>query len=338
MSQPVSGAPIITFGEVLLRLSPPSAERFFQSPQLRTQWGGAEANVAAGLAWLGGRSAHVTLYPDNTLGEASVRALQGDGVDMSHAQRGLGRQGLYFLDPGAGQRPLAVTYDRAGSAFASQRGDEFDWMSILTGAAWLHVSGVSAALGDGAYRGVRHAVDAAHALGVPVSLDLNHRPALWAGRDPRPLMQPLAARAALLVANPGAIEVMLGIATAGDWPEPRDAVEVTARAVHEQFGCARVAVTQREILSASEHAWQAHLLDALADRMWSAHRYRMGVVDRVGGGDSFVAALLHQFQQGAMAEEALHFATAASALKLTIPGDVNRVTHRDITQFLSSFR
>lgn len=329
---------VVTFGEVLLRLSPPLNERFFQSPQLRTFWGGAEANVAAGLAWLGVPSAHVTLFPDNAVGEAAMRSLQGDGVDMSHARRGAGRQGVYFLDPGAGERPLSVTYDRAGSAFANQRGDEFDWSRILAGASWLHVSGVSAALGDGPYAGVRHAVDAANALGVPVSLDLNHRPALWAGRDPKPLMQPLAAQASLLIGNPGAIAVMLGITTDGEWPEAPEAVAVTARAVHEQFGCARVAVTQREVVSASEHGWQAHLYDAASETMWSARRYRMRVIDRVGGGDSFVAALLHQFGQGAPLPEALEFATGASALKLTVSGDVNRVTMRDVTQFLSSLR
>lgn len=338
MNVPVRSGRVVTFGELLLRLSPPATERFFQSPQLRTYWGGAEANVAAGLAWLGTPSAHVTLFPDNALGEASVRALQGDGVDLQFAKRGVGRQGVYFLDPGAEQRPLSVTYDRAGSAFALQQGDEFDWSGILYGAAWLHVSGVSAALGDGPYAGVRAAVAAARKLGVPVSLDLNYRPALWAGRDPRPLMQPLAQQASLLVANPGAIEVMLGITTEGTWPEPPAAVEVTARAVHEQFGCARVAVTQREVISASEHGWQAHLFEATADRMWSAPRYRMRLVDRVGGGDSFVAALLHQFQQGASPSDALKFATAASALKLTVAGDVNRISLRDVTQFLTSLR
>lgn len=342
MSMATSGATgggrVVTFGELLLRLSPPASERFFQSPQLRTFWGGAEANVAAGLAWLGTPSAHVTLFPDNALGEASVRALQGDGVDLQFAQRGAGRQGMYFLDPGAEQRPLSVTYDRAGSAFASQRGDEFDWTHILTGAAWLHVSGVSAALGDGPYAGVRAAVDAATQLGVPVSLDLNYRPALWAGRDPRPLMQPLAASASLLVANPGAIELMLGITTDGTWPEPPDAVQATARTIHERYGCAHVAITQREVISASEHGWQAHLFEAASGAMWSAPRYRMRLVDRVGGGDSFVAALLHQLQHRASLQDALNFATAASALKLTVAGDVNRVSPRDITQFLTSLR
>ncbi len=331
-------APVVTFGEVLLRLSPPGTERFFQSPTLRTFWGGAEANVAAGLAWLGGQASHVTLLPDSPIADAAVRAMRGDGVNMGHVQRGVGRVGIYFLESGAGARPLAVTYDRADSAFARMTGDEFDWRQILQGAAWFHVSGVSAALGDGPYRAIQHAMDAADALNVPISLDLNYRPALWAGRDPKPLMQALAKRASLLIGNPGALQVMLGIDTAGTWPEPPEAVRTSAELAAAQFGCAHVAVTQREIISASEHGWQAHVYDAAARQMYSARRYQIELVDRVGGGDSFVAALLYQLQRSVALPDALEFATAASALKLTIAGDVNRVTERDVATFLSSVK
>ncbi|MBL0940023.1 MAG: sugar kinase [Gemmatimonadaceae bacterium] len=333
-----TSAPIVTFGEILLRLSPPGVERLFQSPELRTWWGGAEANVAAGLAWLGTPSAHVTLLPENPPGDAALRALRADGVDMSHVQRRPGRLGLYFLESGAGQRPLQVTYDRAGSVFASQSGTEFDWSRILAGAAGLHLSGVSAALGDAPYAAMRAAMAAAQAANVPVSLDLNYRPALWGARDARPLMQPLAAGASMLIGNPGAIERMLGIATAGTWPETPEAVRETARAVHATYGCARVAITQREIISASEHGWQAHLFDSVSGKFWTARRYQVQLVDRVGGGDSFAAALLHALRTGSTPEQALHFATAAGALKLTIAGDVNRVTATDVTTFLHSMR
>lgn len=329
-------APVVTFGEVLLRLSPPGTERFFQTPTFRTFWGGAEANVAAGLAWLGGSAAHVSIISDSPIGDAAVRSLQGDGVQLSHVQRATGRVGIYFLESGAGARPLAVTYDRADSAFARMTGDEFDWSRILHGAAWFHVSGVSAALGHGPYRAIERAMDAAAALKVPVSLDLNYRPALWAGRDPKLLMQPLAARANLLIANPGALSLMLGVETQGTWPEPPEAVHDSAERVATTFGCARVAVTQREIISASEHGWQAHLYDAASQIMHSSRRYQVELVDRVGGGDSFVAALLHQLQRDVPLSAALDFATAASALKLTIAGDVNRVTERDVRNFLSS--
>lgn len=327
---------VVTFGEVLLRLSSTGAERLFQTPMLRTFWGGAEANVSAGLSSLGTSAAHVTILPQNAVGDAALRALNAEGVDMRQTLRTSGRMGLYFLESGADVRSLAVTYDRAGSAFACMRGDEFDWTALLQGASWFHVSGVSAALGEGPYRAIRAALDAAKALGVPVSLDLNHRPALWTGRDPIPLMQPLAERATLLVANPGAIEIMLGITTAGEMPEPVDALEATARALHERFGCAQVAITQRTIRSASVHGWQAHLWDAATRRMHSARRYEVALVDRVGGGDAFVAALLHTLRTSPSLQHAVDFATAASALKLTIPGDFNRVTSADVERMLTA--
>ncbi len=330
---------VVTFGEVLLRLSPPGDERLFQSPSLRTFWGGAEANVAAGLCALGSRATHVTVLPDNAVGEAAARALQAEGVDMSYMHRTPGRMGMYFIESGSGIRPLSVTYDRAGSAFAGMSGDEFAWGGALEGANWLHVSGVSAALGDAPCRAIVAAMDAADAAGVPVSLDLNYRPALWSGRDPRPVMKRLAARASLLIANPGAIDVMLGIRTAGAIPEPPDALRASADAVHAEFGCRQVALTQREVLSASTHGWRAHLWDSASGGMHSARRYEVTLVDRVGGGDAFAAGLLHAFGSGYTAENAEHaveFATAAGALKLTIPGDFNRVSSADVERLLAA--
>ena len=220
--------PIVTFGEVLLRLSPPGTQRLFQSPELRAWWGGAEANVAANLANLGLPAQHVSVLPDNAVGDAALGALRGEGVDTQHIARRGTRVGLYYLESGAGLRPLRVVYDRAHSAFSELDPAWFDWPIILRDARWLHLSGVSAALGESVVACMETAMDAAVALGVPVSLDLNHRPALWTDRDPRPVMQPLAARASLLIANPGAIEIMLGVKTDGESPEPPAALQATA--------------------------------------------------------------------------------------------------------------
>jgi 2-dehydro-3-deoxygluconokinase len=326
---------LVTFGEVLLRLSPPaSSERLFQTPMLRTWWGGAEANVAADAVALGVSATHVSILPDNAIGAQARRALLAEGVDGAQLQMAPGRMGLYFLESGADMRPLAVTYDRAGSAFANMRGTEFDWPTIMAGATWFHVSGVSVALGDAVYSAVRRAMDAARAAGVQVSLDLNYRPALWVGRDPKPLMQPLAERADLLIGNPGAMDVMLGQATAGDMPEPPAAILDTVQALHARYGCARIAVTQRETVSASVHGWQAHLWEAATGRLESAPRHTVTLVDRVGGGDAFAAALLAELMRGSSAARAVHLATIASALKLTIPGDFNRVTRADVERML----
>jgi 2-dehydro-3-deoxygluconokinase len=327
----------VTFGEVLLRLSPPGAERLFQSPTLRVWFGGSEANVAAGLTRLGTPAEHVTRLPTTALGDAALAALRADGVGVGRVLRGCERLGLYFVEGGAELRPLTVVYDRAGSAFAELVPEALDWDEILRGAAGFHVSGITPALGPGPCRAVLAALAAAARLDVPVSLDLNYRPALWQGRDPRPVLRPVAERARLLVGNPGAIAAMLGVETEGAAPEPPDALRATAVRVHERFGCARVAITQRETHSASEHGWQAHLWEAAApDALLPGGRYRTRVVDRVGGGDAFVAGLLHALLGGAEPARAVRFATAAGALKLTIPGDVNRVGADEVERLLAA--
>jgi 2-dehydro-3-deoxygluconokinase len=329
---------VVTFGEVLLRLSPPGQERLFQSPALRPYFGGSEANVAASLAHFGARVEHVTRVPANAVGEAALAALRAEGVGVRAVARGGSRLGIYFVESGADIRPLRVVYDRAHSAFAELEPEHLNWDGVMRGAEWFHVSGITPALGEGPLRSVHAALNAARAASVPVSLDLNYRPALWVGRDPKPILQPIARRAQLLIANPGAIEVMLGITTAGTIPEPPEALRATAEKVHAAYGCQRVAITQRETISASEHGWQAFLWDAADGALHAGGRHQVQVVDRVGGGDSFAAGLLHALLEGRGAADAVRFATAASALKLTIPGDFNRVTADEVERLLSSHR
>ncbi|MGZ8468695.1 MAG: PfkB family carbohydrate kinase [Gemmatirosa sp.] len=329
---------VVTFGEVLMRLSPNGQERLFQTPTLRTFFGGSEANTAASLAHFGARVEHVTRVPANPIGDAALAALRAEGVGVRACARGGARLGLYFVEGGADLRPIRVVYDRAGSAFAEIEPEHVHWDALLRGAEWFHVSGITPALGEGPLRSVHAALDTARAAGVPVSLDLNYRPALWVNRDPRPVLQPIARRAQLLIANPGAIEKMLGITTEGTAPERPDALRATAEAVHAEFGCRRVAITQRETLSASEHGWQAFLWDAEEGTLHHGGRYQVKLVDRVGGGDSFAAGLLHALLDDRDAADAVRFATAASALKLTIPGDFNRVTADEVERLISSHR
>lgn len=330
------GTEVVTFGEVLLRLSPPASERLFQSPLLHTSWGGAEANVAAGLAHLGCAARHVTVLPTGPIGDAALRALRGDGVNVCDIVRRDGRMGTYFVEAGADIRPIRVTYDRAHSAFADLDPAQFDWPAILQGARWLHVGGIAPALGEGPLQATRDAIAAANALQVPVSLDLNYRAALWSGRDPKTVVPSLAAQAQTVIGNPGAIASMLGVVTDGVAPETPAAIRTTMQRLHEQFGCQRVVITQREVLSASEHAWQAHSWDASDHAVHFGGRHRVAVVDRAGGGDAFAAGLIHMLLQGATAADAVRFATAAGALKLTIPGDVNRVTPAEVQQLLTA--
>ena len=327
---------VVSFGELMLRLSPPGQERLFQSPQLRTWFGGAEANVAASLAHLGVRSDYITRLPANALGDAALGALRAEGVDVRGVVRGGARLGLYFLESGADLRPLRVVYDRAHSAFSELTAGAIDWDAALRGASWLHVSGVTAALGEGPLACVREALAAARTHGATVSLDLNYRPALWAGRDPRAVMQPLARLCDVLIGNPGAVATMLGVETAGTMPEPPDALRDAAARAAAEYGCARVALTQREVLSAGEHAWSATLFDAAGGEFHRSARYQVRLVDRVGGGDGFAAGLIYALLCGRSPHDALRFAAAAGALKLTIPGDFNRVTVDEVDGLLQS--
>ena len=325
---------VVCFGELLLRLSPPGDERLFQSPQLRAWFGGSEANVAAGIAHLGGRSACVTRLPDNAVGDAALAAVRAEGVDVSGVLRGDGRMGIYFVEPGAGLRPMRVVYDRAGSAFSRLDPASLDWPALLDGAAWLHLSGITPALGDRPARAAHDAAGAARSAGVKVSIDLNYRPALWQGRDPRAVVPALVRGCDLLIGNPGAAAAMLGVDSgAGDPHDPAFARRAAERIAGE-LGCAAVAVTLRDVVSASEHRWSAALWDGAA--LHQARRWTVRVVDRVGGGDAFAAALIHALQDGREPAAALEFATAAGALKLTIPGDFNRVCAAEVDRLLES--
>lgn len=326
---------VVCFGELMLRLSPPGAERFFQSPALRTWFGGSEANVAVGLVHLGTPASYVTRLPSNAVGDAALAALRAEGVETCDILRGGPRMGIYFVEPGADLRPMRVVYDRAGSAFSEMDAPAVDWSAVLRDADWLHLSGITPALGAGPARAAMAAANAARRAGVAVSLDLNYRPVLWAGRDPRPLIEPLAEACTLLIGNPGAFAAMVGVDTsdvAGD-----EHMLTASRRVHEQLGCARIAMTQRIVRSASHHEWSASLFDGPSSELYASRRYDVRVVvDRVGGGDSFVAGLLHALREGRPPEKALAFATAASALKLTIPGDFNRVSTVEVEAALAS--
>jgi 2-dehydro-3-deoxygluconokinase len=309
----------------MLRLSPPGQERLFQSPALRADFGGCEANVAVGLAHLGLRADYVTRLPESPIGHAALRALQTEGVGTEWIALGGERMGIYFVEPGADMRSSRVIYDRAGSAFAGIARGSVDWTRVLAGASWFHGSGITPALGEGPRAALAAAIDAARASGARISIDLNYRPALWKGRDPRPVITPLVEGADLLIGNRDAVTAMLGLEAAEDG---------VAQRLADRCGCRRVALTQREVLSASEHGWSALLYDAASRGTWTSRRYEMRVVDRVGGGDSFAAALIAALAADREPADAVQFAAAAGALKLTVPGDWNRATPNEIEQLV----
>jgi len=325
---------VVTFGEIMLRLSPPGFERLFQSPLLSATFGGGEANVAVSLAHFGLDSRYVTRVPKHAVGEAALRSLRGEGVDVSHVVRGGDRLGIYFAETGASQRASTVIYDRAASAIAGMQPGTIDWARVMEDARWFHVTGITPALGSSAAACTREALAAARAAGATVSMDLNYRKKLWSEADAQATMRPMMAQVDVVMANEEDIQSVLGFTVPGADPvagrvDPA-AYEPVARRVSQELGPSRVAITLRESHSASDNGWSAVLWDASSVTLARSQQYELRLVDRIGGGDSFAAGLIYALLSGRDNQAALQFAVAASALKHTIPGDFNRVTAEEV--------
>ena len=325
---------VVTFGEIMLRLSPPGFERVFQSPVLSATFGGGEANVAVSLAHFGLDSYYVTRVPAHAIGDAVVRFLRAEGVRTDFVLRGGERLGIYFAETGASQRASTVIYDRAHSAISDLAPGTVDWARVFDNAAWFHVTGITPALGPNAAGCTAEALAAARVAGAKISVDLNFRKTLWSESQAQATMRPLLQYVDVLVANEEDIQAVLGLDVEGtDVTAGRlnlDAYQRVARRVTDDFGPPLVAITLRESASASNNGWSAALWDARNASFVRSQRYDVGVVDRIGSGDSFAAGLIHGLVSGRGPEAALRFAVAASALKQTIPGDVNRVTTEEV--------
>lgn len=335
---------IVTLGEIMLRLKSPGHERLLQSPILEATFGGGEANVAVSLTFLGHDSSYVTALPENPLGDLCVRFLQGVGVDTSQIVRAPGRMGIYFLEAGANQRPSKVVYDRSGSSISLAAPDLFDWEGIYEGAKWLHVSGITPALTQSAADLTLHAVKIAKRAGIRVSCDYNYRSKLWKyGRDAPEVMGEIVRHIDVGIANEEDCQKSLGISLeGGDWEadvqsgqlDPERYRQLCREVFRAYPNLELQAITMRESLSADHNRWSACLFDG--SEFYVSRRYDItDIVDRVGGGDAFAAGLIHGLTTGMGREDALEFAVAASCLKHTIPGDVNRVTEEEVLSLLS---
>jgi 2-dehydro-3-deoxygluconokinase len=290
--------------------------------------------VAIGLAHFGIDSHFVTRLPPNAVGDAALRALRAEGVAVDAVQRGGSRMGIYFAEMGASQRPSSVVYDRAHSAICELDPHALRWPELLRGAAWFHTSGITPALGAGPAECTRRALQAARELGVTVSLDVNYRHTLWTPSQAREVMRPLVRFVDVLMAGEEDLRNLLGIPIVQGTFDPGRldlrACETAAQRVVAEYGVRQVAITLRESLSASENGWSALLYDGPSKTLHRGPRYLIHVVDRIGGGDSFVAGLIFAQLDGRPLDEALRFAIAASALKHTIPGDFNRVSVSEV--------
>jgi 2-dehydro-3-deoxygluconokinase len=330
---------IVTFGELMLRLKAPGHERLFQSSLLEASFGGGEANVAVSLCRLGLEATFVSALSDDAIGDAAVQALRAHGVDTSRIRRCTGRTGIYFLETGADQRGALVLYDRAGSAAAAMAPGDFDWGGILAGAAWFHVSGITPALSRSTADASLEAAAAARAAGVRVSVDLNHRKKLWRyGVKAPEVMGGLAALADVLVGNEEDLQLALGLTAEAIDPTAgkvsAEAVRgLAARAMERYPRLQVVAITLRESRSADRNGWSAALQGRRGFHL--SRRYELqDIVDRVGGGDAFAAGLIFGLLELGEEARALEFAVAASALKHTIPGDLNLVSRAEVERLL----
>ena len=318
------------FGELLLRLSAPGHELLLQSGSLNVHIGGAEANVAVALARWGHKALMVSVVPDNPLGNSCGGELRRHGVQTDHIYTGPGRMGLYFLTVGAGHRPSEVLYDRAESAFALAAPERVNWDQVLPQVRWLHVSGVTPALGPAAAAAALRAVRAARAQGCLVSFDCNYRAKLWQRwqGDARSILREIVAEADLLFAEERDIALITG----------RDFQVVPA---HERFQAsatealatfprlARVATTVRTQRSVDDHDLAAKLMSRSA--LITTRTYSIGrIIDRIGSGDAFAAGVMHGIETGLEDQSALDFGLAAACLKHSISGDFNLSSIADV--------
>jgi len=327
-------AKYVTFGEIMLRLKPPGAQRFFQSPCLEATFGGGEANVAVALAGFGCQAAFVSVIPANAIGEACVGELRRYGVDTSLVVRRGNRLGIYFLEQGANQRPSVVIYDRAGSAIAEARGGDIDWNRTFAGAAWFHITGITPAISLSAAQLSREAVERAKEMGLTVSCDLNYRKNLWKyGKSAPEIMGEIMKSVDVAVANEEDCQNALGITAQVDVESGKldaAAYQLLARKVLEAYPTlSHVAITLRESRSADENGWSAVL--ATRKEFLVSRRYEISdIVDRVGTGDTFAAGLIYGLGNLPSAQDALEFAAAASCLKHSIPGDLPLVSAAEV--------
>jgi 2-dehydro-3-deoxygluconokinase len=326
---------VATFGEIMLRLSPPGFERLLQSSQFVATFGGGEANVAVSLAQFGLESRYLTVLPDNAIGDACLGELRRFGVDTRFVVRVPGRMGAYYVEAGANQRPSKVLYDRANSAMACAKPGDIDWKNALAGVEWLHISGITPAISASAAELTFEALEAARELGVRISCDLNFRKNLWQwGKAACEVMPAIARFCDICIANEEdcqhALSLHVDIDVESGRLEREKYRELSERLIANYPNLKLAAITLRESKSASHNGWSACLYDG--KNFLLSRRYDVThIVDRVGAGDSFAGGLIYGLLQLPTHAEALEFAVAAGCWKHSIPGDFNRVSVAEIS-------
>lgn len=330
-------AKIITLGEIMLRLSPIGNNRFLQGDEFRIIPGGGEANVAVSLANYGHYAYFVSKLPQHEIGQIAVNALRRYGVHTEWIARGGDRVGLYYAETGASMRPSKVIYDRAHSAIAEATPDDFNFDAIMEGTQWFHWSGITPAISDRAAELTKRACEAAKRHGVTVSVDLNFRKKLWTSEKAISVMRPLMQYVDVCIGNEEDAQLCLGFKPDADVEGGKtdaSGYHTIFKQMAQEFGFKYVASTLRESFSATHNGWKALIYDGT--HFYESKRYDIEpIIDRVGGGDSFSAGLIHGLLTKDNQAEALEFAVAASALKHTINGDFNLVSIEEVEALMA---
>jgi 2-dehydro-3-deoxygluconokinase len=331
---------VVTLGELMLRLKSPGFERLLQSPILEAAFGGSESNVAISCANFGIPTKFVSAIPNNLIGDAAIRYLKSFDLDIRSVVRKGSRLGIYYFETGSGPRGSTVLYDRANASINELKASELDWKSIFSDAGWFHISGITPALSQSAADLTKEAMQAAKSAGVKVSFDLNFRKKLWNyGKKAPEVMNSLMAFTDVVVANEEDIQESLGLKIdqkIGGGSLDSTKYESLAKQVFDKYPSVQViTITLRESFSADNNGWSALCMARDEPKAILSRKYSLtDIVDRVGGGDSFVAGLIYGKMTDLTNQMALEFAVAASALKHTIPGDTNRVSVSEVLQLL----
>ena len=317
-------ADVVTFGETMVRLSPPDHRRLEQTNSLDVNIGGAEWNVAVDLSRLGISTAWVSRLTDNALGWMIRNKAREQGVDISHiAWTKDDRIGVYFVEFGATPRPSSVLYDRAHSAISQVKPGEINWEEVLRGARWFHTSGITPALSPGAAQVTTEALQTAKKAGCKVSYDLNYRARLWTEEEARKCQEPLMEYIDILFSTEEDTRKVLGI-TGKDYRE-------VAQKLAENFNFEVVCITLREDVSVLRNRWTA--IAYSAGKIYDDRTYDVEIVDRVGAGDSYTAGFIYGYLTGDVAK-GVKYGNAYSALKHSIPGDANWATLKEVENLL----
>ena len=326
---------LVTFGEAMVRFTPPAFQRLEQAHSFDAYVGGGELNVAVAAARLGAASRWVTRLPENALGRMIANRAREQGVDVNVEWTAETRAGLYFAELGAAPRASSVLYDRAASAISEVTPGSIDWASVFAGARWYHVSGITPALSEGAATVTAESLAAAKKAGLTVSYDLNYRSKLWGAKEARAVQEPLMEHVDVLITTEEDTRVVFGIGAESkdDYAhvDPESHAEV-ARALQKQFEVSAVAITLRENPRVLLNRWSA--IVAADGKFHTAPWYEVEVVDRIGAGDAFSAGLIVSRLENRGWDDAVRFATATSALKHSIPGDFCLVTRSEVDQLL----